>query len=71
MQYFDCLIKPHLDNLEILKFFLKSTNTIIDEFNNANGYKMYDELYQNLNEVKNLKIKEFLKFEFSSYINRY
>ena len=71
MSVFGMIIKPHLDNLEILKFFLKSTNTIVDEFNNANGYKMYEELYQHLNEVKNLKIKEFLKFEFSSYINRY
>ena len=61
---FEMIIKPHLDNLEILKFFLKSTDKIRDEFNNISGYKMYQELYQNLNEVKNLEIKEFLQSEF-------
>ena len=64
MQQFECFIKPHLDHLAILKFFLQSTNTITDEYNNVNGYKMYYDLYQKLNEVENIQIKEFIQSEF-------
>ena len=58
------IIKPHLDNLELLKFFLKSTDTIIDTYYNTNGYKMYDHFHSKLLEVENIQIKEFVKFQF-------
>ena len=61
---FDYIIKPHLDNLDILKFFLKSTETITDTFHNANGYKMYDDLYRVLLDIDNIEIHEFVSFEF-------
>ena len=61
---FSNVIKPYLDNLELLKFFLKSNNVIIDEFNNNNGYKMFNGLYEMLLQVDNVQIKEFIKSEF-------
>jgi hypothetical protein len=61
---FNYIIKPHLNNLEMLKFFLQSTNMITNEYNNVNGYKMFGDLHQKLNEVESIQIKEFIQSEF-------
>ena len=61
---FDYILKPHLDNLVILKFFLRSTNSIKDEYNNPHGYKMFGELRYKLLEIDNIEIKEFVYSEF-------
>jgi hypothetical protein len=64
MTVFENIIKPYLDNLEMLKFFLQSTDTIIDEYNNVNGYKMYGDLHHMLNGVENIQINKFIQSEF-------
>ena len=62
---FDRMIKPYFDNLDMLKFFLRSTDTIRDEYNNANGYKMYGHLYDYLCQVDSRRIRDFVQSEFN------
>ena len=45
MSVFQYYLKPHLDELELFKYFLKSNTVVNDEFNNPNGYKMYGDFY--------------------------
>tara|TARA_B100000586_G_C20037833_1_gene396219 strand:- start:321 stop:812 length:492 start_codon:yes stop_codon:yes gene_type:complete len=61
---FALVIKPNLDNLDILKFFLQSTDTIKGfSRRNHNGYQMYAELLQKLSQVENRQIREFIRLE--------
>ena len=75
MSVFQNYLKPHLNDLEIFKFFLKSSTVIVDQYNNKNGYKMYDDFYSILtgggfavcdsSGIRDSAIKEFLNLEFS------
>lgn len=62
-------IQPYLDDLNVLKEFLKS-DSIQDRDNviiSQNGYKMFRELYKYLIRVRNTEIKRFLRQEFSEF----
>ena len=57
------IIAPHLDDVNVLKKVLKSD--VIDESNgnvwkDADGHKMYSELFAYLSLVENSEIKDFL-----------
>tara|TARA_B100002051_G_C16677273_1_gene607766 strand:- start:705 stop:1241 length:537 start_codon:yes stop_codon:yes gene_type:complete len=60
------MIYPHLNNVDILKFVLKYSSVISDEYNNPNGYKMFRDLHSSLMTIKDEKINNFIVEEFGA-----
>ena len=56
--------KKRPNNLEMLKFFLKYSCVIKNQYDNTNGYKMFEDLHLMLLNVESNKIKEFMQLEF-------